>query len=88
MCFIGHNVPSKLNRDPILKKQIDETYIKQYLSKILEEKDILKQAQESKFRNAVRQEDIFEAQSKLEEEIYRLQKIDERKITDLDVSRA
>ena len=42
MCFMGHEVPSKLNANKQIMKQIQDIYTKEFLWKILEEKDILK----------------------------------------------
>lgn len=42
LCFMGHEVPGKLNADKQRRKQIQDMYTKQFFWKILEEKDVLK----------------------------------------------
>lgn len=63
-------------------------YKKELLWKILMEKDLQRSAQEARYRSNLQMDEMLEAQKNLEDEIFRLEKMDERKITDEDVSRA
>lgn len=88
LCFMGHEVPQKLMLNPQVTKKIEDMYKKELLWKILKEKDLQKSAQESRYKSNLQVEEMLEAQRNLESEIFRLEKMDERKITDADLSRA
>lgn len=88
LCFMGHEMPQKLMASPQITKQIEEMYKKELLWKILKEKDLQRSAQEARYRSNLQREEMLEAQKNLEDEILRLEQMDERKITDEDVSRA
>lgn len=88
LCFMGHETPQKLMLNPQVTKRIEGMYKKELLWKILQEKDLQKSAQESRYKSNMQVEEMLEAQRNLEAEIFRLEKMDERKITDEDLSRA
>ena len=67
---------------------MEDMFSKQLLWKILEEKDVLKEAQEARFRSSASTDSMVKIQQRFEAEIQKLKAIDERKITDVEVSNA
>lgn len=68
---------------------MQDYFKKELFWKILEEKELLKEARESsRGRNNMSQAELKAEKKNLEDEIYRLGKIDARKITDEDLSKA
>ena len=84
--FILGNIVSGIVIDSLTLDE--DIYKKELLWKILKEKDLQKSAQESRYKSNMQVEEMLEAQRNLESEIFRLEKMDERKITDEDLSRA
>ena len=73
MCFIGHEVPAKLLGNAKVLKQTQEIYNKELLWKILEEKELLRETQDSLYRTNMKENEMIEAKLRLEAEIKRLQ---------------
>jgi len=61
MCFIGHEVPTKLNSDPAFRAKINDIFLKEYFWKVLQEKDIMKEAQDSRYNTTMTDQEMREA---------------------------
>ena len=81
-------MPAKLNQDKEMMKRIEADFKQNFFWMILKEKDMLKDAQDAKYRTSASELEMVQAQRELEQEIRRLKEVNERKITDEDMSRA
>lgn len=72
MCFMSHRVPAELFANPVKMQKISARYKSELMWKILEEKDIIKEAQEARFKSHETQKVLLKKQTQYELEIKKL----------------
>jgi hypothetical protein len=71
-----------------MRKEIEDSFKKQFLWKILQEKQILQDVQDAKFRSSMSANILQLLKKQFESKIAKLRELDQKKITDVALKQA